>query len=107
MGLQPGKTPAHIKPKEFNHPRDKHPLLIIWRDVEDPRKPSCNFHYSLITILFTTLVTVLCGAKNWEDIFQMGEGMVEWIGRYVDISRGIPSSKTLKRLILISRKNYT
>jgi predicted transposase YbfD/YdcC len=99
MGLQPGKAPAHIKPKEFNHPQDKHPLLIILRDVEDPRKPSCNFQYSLITILFTTLVTVLCGAKNWEDIFQMGEGMMEWIGRYVDISRGIPSSKTLKRLM--------
>lgn len=99
MGQQKGQVPRHIKPKQFNHPKPNHQLLIILEEAEDPRKPSCNFRYSLTTILFTTFVAVLCGAKDWEEIYQTSEGLMEWISSYVDVSNGIPSRKTMERVV--------
>lgn len=99
MSQPKGQVPAHIKAKKFEHPGSNTRLITILSEVEDPRKPSCNFQYSLVTILFITLMGVLCGGKNWEEIIQSAEGMSDWMNRYVDISTGIPSSKTLKRLM--------
>ncbi|MBS0656054.1 MAG: ISAs1 family transposase, partial [Verrucomicrobia bacterium] len=38
-------------------------------------------------------------AKDWEEIHHTAEGMIDWLGGYVDVSGGIPSVKTLKRVI--------
>lgn len=94
-----GKVPSHIKPKEFQHPKENNSLIKTLIQIDDPRKPSCNFRYSLVTIIFISLLGVLCGAKDWEEIVQCAEGMIDWIGKYVDVSNGIPSVKTIKRLM--------
>jgi predicted transposase YbfD/YdcC len=99
MSQPKGKIPPHIKHKEFKHPKQEHQFVLILNQVDDPRKPSCNFRYSLVTILFVTFVGILCGAKDWEEIYQSAEGMVEWIGGYVDVSSGIPPSRTLQRVM--------
>jgi predicted transposase YbfD/YdcC len=98
MSKSKGKIPIHIKPKEFHHPATDRIVLTL-REVQDPRKPSCNFRHSLVTVIFISLIGVLCGAKDWEEVIQAAHGMVDWIGQYVDISAGIPSSKTLKRIM--------
>lgn len=99
MSQLKGKVPLHIQPKQFQHPNSGSRLILILSEVEDPRKPSCNFRYSLVSIIFISLIGVLCGAKDWEEIAQAAFGMIEWIRGYVDISTGIPSSKTLKRVM--------
>ena len=99
MSQPKGKVPKHIKPKEFQHPGANSPVVHILMDVQDPRKPSCNFRHSLPTIILISLVGVLCGAKDWEEIVQCAEGVIEWIQRYVDTSNGIPSTQTIKRLM--------
>jgi hypothetical protein len=99
MSQPRGKVPTHIKPKKFQHPNETDRVILILNEVEDPRKPSCNFHHSLTTIIFISLMGVLCGAKDWEEIVQAAHGMADWIGKHVDISAGIPSSKTLKRVM--------
>jgi predicted transposase YbfD/YdcC len=99
MGQPKGKIPSHINLKQFRHPDAKNHVVLILTEVEDPRKPSCNFHHSLATILFVALTGVLCGAKDWEEIVQAAHGMIEWISKYVDTSAGIPSSKTFKRVM--------
>lgn len=99
MSQQKGKIPAHIKPKSFDHPGAALYIVQALSEVEDPRQPSCNFKYSLVSIIFTSLVGVLCGAKDWEEIVQAANGMVDWIGKYVDVSSGIPTGKTLKRVM--------
>jgi predicted transposase YbfD/YdcC len=101
MSQSKGKVPAHIKPKEFQHPAKTNRVILILQEVEDPRKPSCNFQHSLVTIIFISLIGVLCGAKDWEEIVQAAHGMIEWLNQYVDITAGIPSSKTLKRVMSI------
>lgn len=99
MSQPKGKVPAHIKSKTFDHPGQAHHVVLMLSDVEDPRKPSCNFRHSIVTILFISLVGVLCGAKDWEEIVQVAHGVIDWLGKYVDVSSGIPSSKTLKRVM--------
>jgi len=99
MSQSKGQVPAHIKPKEFQHPNINSRVILVLSEIEDPRKPSCNFRHSLVTIIFISLIGVLCGAKDWEEIVQAAHGVIDWISRYVDISGGVPSSKTLKRVM--------
>lgn len=99
MSHPKGKVPAHIKPKTFEHPGITNHVVLILSDVEDPRQPSCNFRHSVVTIIFISLVGVLCGAKDWEEIVQAAHGIIDWIGKYVDVSSGVPSGKTLKRVM--------
>lgn len=101
MSQPKGKIPVHIKPKKFQHPEIGNRIILILSEVEDPRKPSCNFRHSLVTIIFISLIGVLCGATDWEEIVQAAEGMSDWISKYVDISEGIPSNATLKRVMSI------
>lgn len=99
MSQPKGRVPPHIKPKSFDHPEKSNRIILILSEVEDPRLPSCNFHHSIVTIIFISLISVLCGAKDWEEIVQAANGMSDWLGKYVDIRSGIPSSQTLKRVI--------
>ena len=99
MSQPKGKVPAHIKPKLFDHPEKSSRIISVLSEVKDPRQPSCNFHHSLVTIIFISLIGVLCGAKDWEEIIQAANGMIDWLGKYVDIRSGIPSSQTLKRVM--------
>jgi hypothetical protein len=46
MSQPKGKVPSHVQPKKFNHPSTNHIILIL-NEIEDPRKPSCNFQFSL------------------------------------------------------------
>lgn len=101
MSHPKGKVPAHIKQRSFDHPGMTSRIIRILQEVEDPRQRSCNFRHSIVTIIFISLIGVLCGAKDWEEIMQAAQGMIDWISRYVDVSSGIPSSKTLKRVMSV------
>ncbi len=105
MSPPKGKIPAHIKPKSFDHPGTANRIVLTLCEVEDPRQPSCNFRHSLVTLIFISLFGVLCGAKDWEEIVQAANGMIDWIGKYVDVSSGVPSSKTLKRVMSLIPTN--
>lgn len=105
MSQPKGKIPKHIKQKTFNHPGTDSQIILNLCKIKDPRQPSCNFHYSLVTVLFISFVGVLCGAKDWEEIVQAANGMIDWISKYVDVSSGVPSSKTLKRVMSLIPTN--
>lgn len=103
MSQKRGKVPAHIQPKHFQHPATHSSLISIFNQIEDPRQPSCNTRHSVTTILFIVFTTVLCGAKNWEEMFYLAEGedFSRWLSSYVDLSCGIPSKWTLERVTSI------
>ena len=94
MAAPKGVIPKHVlqKHKIICNPREDHPLLVIFNEIEDPRKPSLTFKYPLLSILFMSLVTVMCGATDWAKVVVMSEGMVDWLAQYVDMSDGVPIS---------------
>ncbi len=91
--------PTHVQKPTFNHQAAETPFITILERVPDPRGPSPNFSYSLTSILFIVTVTTLCGADDWEEMSDMADAIQEWLGEYVDVSSGIPSAFTLKRII--------
>jgi predicted transposase YbfD/YdcC len=98
MAAKKGAIPAHVKKKEFSHPDTQHPVIHILEGVEDPRKPSQFFRYSLTSVLFMTIAAVICGAKDWLQIVVASQGMANWLSDYVDMSGGIPCERTFKNL---------
>ena len=51
-----------------------------------------------MTILFITTVGSLCGANDWETIVVQAQGMRNWLSKFIDLSQGIPSVRTFKRV---------
>ncbi len=98
MAAKKGEIPAHVKTKEFSHPNAQHPIIYILEGIEDPRKPSQFFRYSLTSLLFMVIAAVICGAKDWPQIVVASQGMADWLSGYVDMSAGIPCERTFKNL---------
>jgi predicted transposase YbfD/YdcC len=98
MAGKKGTIPNHVKQKEFIHPQESHSVISIFRRIEDPRKPSLSFCHSLTSVLFMTLIAVLCGASDWEQIVVSCEGMRNWLAKYVDMTSGIPCERTFKNI---------
>lgn len=84
-----------------NTPQHFHPQPIIFQvfdELEDPRKKSINFRHPLTTILFITVVCSLCGSNDWETIVIQANAMKGWLGKFVDMSNGVPCVRTFIRL---------
>lgn len=95
------QTPQHIEKRRGEHPQPNLKLIRILEEVDDPRGASCNFQHPLTTILFVTLICSLCGADDWEAIVLQARAMMDWLSRFVDVSKGIPSVRTFKRVFCI------
>jgi predicted transposase YbfD/YdcC len=100
MAAKKGKIPEHVKQKQkkFCNPKADHPVIKIFNDIDDPRKPSLTFSYSLTSILFMTLMAVISGATDWAKVAVMSEGMVDWLAQYVDMSSGVPCERTFTNI---------
>jgi predicted transposase YbfD/YdcC len=98
MAAPKGKIPEHIKQKQFLNPREDHPVIAILSEIEDPRKPSLTFSYSMTSILFMTLIAFICGAIDWPKVVVMSQGMADWLAQYVDMSMGVPCERTFTNI---------
>ncbi len=77
-------------------------IIQVFNKVTDPRtSTSVNFRHPLSTILFITVVCSLCGSNDWETIVVQANAMKDWLACFVDVSQGIPCSRTFKRLFSI------
>jgi len=99
MAAKKGQIPSHVKRKQFAHPNSEHSLIQAIEKIEDSRKPSQFFRYSLTSVIFMVLVAQVCGAKDWPQTVVMCEGMRDWIGKYVDVSGGVPCERTFKNAL--------
>jgi predicted transposase YbfD/YdcC len=71
--------------------------LELIKDIVDPRMPG-KIKHGFCTIVFTTLCGILSGCESWEDIYDYCEVKQGWLSNYVDLSNGIPSEWTFRRL---------
>lgn len=65
--------------------------------LEDPRIER-NKLYPLLNIIVITICAVICGAENWVDVAMYGKLKQAWLGKYLDLSHGIPSHDTFGRV---------
>jgi predicted transposase YbfD/YdcC len=72
-------------------------IFAYFAELEDPR----NVHqctHPLINILIIAILGVICGADNWVDIERYGKAKQEWLGTFLELSKGIPSHDTFGRV---------
>jgi len=74
--------------------------------VEDPRVVGRTTH-SLHTILFIVVAATIAGADGPEDMEKFAIRKKDWLKRFVDLSRGMPSHDTIGRVLgLIKPKQF-
>jgi predicted transposase YbfD/YdcC len=65
--------------------------------LEDPRIERNKLH-PLLNIIVIAICAVICGAENWVDVELYGNLKKEWLGKYLDLTNGIPSHDTFGRV---------
>jgi hypothetical protein len=64
--------------------------------IPDPRKLR-NQLYSLEDILITSVLAILCGYEDWEDVSLWTEGQLPWLNALGICLHGVPSYDTYNR----------
>ena len=83
----------------YQNPTSKPSIIQVLSNLTDPRsEKSLNYRHPLTTIMFITIVCSLCGSNDWETIVVQANAMRDWLGCFVDVSRGIPCARTFIRV---------
>jgi predicted transposase YbfD/YdcC len=77
---------------------DPQAFVEMFASLPDPRVHRTRFH-SLETILFLCLCAVVCGANDPVAIERFGNARKEFLGKFVDVTAGIPSHDTIGRVL--------
>ncbi len=80
----------------MNH--EESSLHRAFDNVTDPRGQVDRKH-ALINIIAITIRGVISGAESWADLERCGKSKREFLGRFLDMSEGIPSYDTLGRVL--------
>ena len=75
-------------------------FIQLLTDIDDPRQ-SAKIHYPLVNILFISFCAIFYGAEGWHDIGLFAEYKQDWLSQYIDMSCGIPSYFTIRRLFCL------
>jgi len=75
-------------------------FIEIFSSLPDPRIDRCKKH-ELSDILYITIVAVLCGANDWEEIEEFGQAREEWFRDFLKLPNGIPSHDTFSRVFAL------
>ena len=72
-------------------------LLEFTHSVEDYRKGN-RLYYPSSSILFIAFIGILCGAKQWDEIVEVGESCENLLKEYLHEEYvGVPSHDTFSR----------
>ncbi len=83
---------------------EEYEVIKFLHSIPDPRTKRCR-KYSLESILFLTLVGMLCGADSAHEIVEFGDANETWIRRYIKLAEGIPSHDTITRVFSLIDKD--
>lgn len=74
--------------------------------VTDPRINRTKEH-KLIDIIAIAICAVICGAEDWVDIENFGNGKQVWLQTFLELPNGIPSHDTFGRVFsMIDPKEF-
>ena len=54
--------------------------------------------FPLDEILLATLVSVVCGADDWERIEDYASESLDWLRRFLPFAQGVPSAQTFRKV---------
>jgi len=71
-------------------------VLDHFNDMPDPRED--NRWHKLIDVITIVVCASICGAEKWDDVEEFGKAKQEWLGSFLELIHGIPSSDTYRRV---------
>ena len=75
-------------------------LLSHLAQIEDPRDPE-KIRHPMVTLLFISVSALIAGCEHYTEISDFAEARKDWLSELVDMSQGIPSHDTFRRLFCI------
>src|SRR3954468_18973744 len=66
--------------------------------LPDPRRYPKRVFHPLLNLVVMALCGTIAGADTWEEIVQFAHDRRGWLGRFLDLSAGIPSHDTFARI---------
>jgi predicted transposase YbfD/YdcC len=73
-------------------------IKTIFRNLPDPRRHRGKVIHPLLTIVVIALCATVAGADDYQSIVAFAQERRDWFGKFVDLSRGIPSHDTFERV---------
>jgi predicted transposase YbfD/YdcC len=70
----------------------------IFGRLIDPRQEK-KVKHNLLDIVMLTIIGVMCGCTDWEEIAMFGRMRLEALKAYLQLSNGIPAHDTLRRVM--------
>lgn len=75
---------------------NKNKLLVFAKNIKDFRLDRKKLH-PVENIVFITILAVICGAQDWEEIEDFGNARIDFFSKYLDLKNGVPSHDTFNR----------
>lgn len=72
-------------------------IMSYFSDIEDPRTGQ-NITHPLINIVTIAILGVICGADGWVDVERYGNAKKDWLSRFLNLEKGIPSHDSFGRV---------
>jgi len=72
-------------------------IQSYFSQITDPRVERTRA-YELLDIIVIAICAVICGADDWVEIAEWGEGNVTWLREFIPLENGIPSHDTFGRV---------
>ena len=69
----------------------------IFSEIKDPRVKRKRVHL-LTDILIIAILSVIAGARGWEDMENYGLSKYEWLEQFLKLPEGIPCADTFRRV---------
>ena len=73
-------------------------VFSFFEAVPEPRVERTRLH-PLVNILIIAMLAMICVGDGWEDMEEFGRAKKAWLGTFLDLRHGIPSSDTFRRVL--------
>ena len=73
-------------------------LISLCRRLKDPRRTWGNKRHELTDILIVTLLAIICGCEEWDEIRDYARTKMEWLRTFLSLKNGVPSKSTFRRV---------
>ncbi len=73
-------------------------FLKYFESIDDSRQQGKVVH-KLFDIILLTVIAVISGCPDWEDIEDFGHDRLDWLRKFVPFKNGIPRHDTIARVI--------
>lgn len=87
--------------------KDQLNIYEHFKAIPDPRRERGKKHL-LEDIIFIAIVSILCGADDWNEIEMFADLKIDWLRKFSPLKNGIPSHDTFNRVFsLLDPKKFT